>query len=139
MGILPSLLDTSVRDFYHFLGRERPVLGARALLVTEGFFAALKKFLARIETGYLILYLANLSWLLAHYVFAGIAIYQLIKEKSIMPAWLLLAPIIYLIFVTLPAGSERFRFPAMPYLYLLSGFAIARISVLFFSHKLKST
>jgi 4-amino-4-deoxy-L-arabinose transferase-like glycosyltransferase len=130
MGLLPSLLDTSVRDFYHFLGKERPALGVRALLVTEGLKSALQKFWSRIETGYLILYLSNLGWLITHYVFAGIAIYRHIKTNSTMPVWLLLMPIIYLIFITLPAGSERFRFPAMPYLYLLSAFAVSRLQML---------
>jgi hypothetical protein len=134
MGLLPGLLDTSVRDFYHFLGKERPGFGARALLVTNGLKSALQKFWSRVDTGYLILYLSNLGWLVAHYVFAGIAIYRLIKTKSTMPVWLLITPIIYLIAVTLPPGSERFRFPAMPYMYLLSGVTISRLSFLIFGH-----
>jgi 4-amino-4-deoxy-L-arabinose transferase-like glycosyltransferase len=94
LGILPSLLDTSVRDVYHFRGEERPVFGLRALLVTEGIGAAIKKFWAQIETGYLMLYLSNLAWLILHYSVALIAMYQLAKEKNLVTLFLLLAPII---------------------------------------------
>ncbi len=127
-GLVPSLFDTSVRDFYHFAGKERPLLGLRALLVTEGLFSAVQKFWSRVEAEYLALYLLNLGWLILHYTFACLAVYMLAKEKSFAPLWLVLAPIIYLLFITAPAGSERFRFPAMPYLYFLSGIIISRIS-----------
>jgi hypothetical protein len=126
-GIIPSVLDTSVRDFYHFAGKERPLLGLRALLVTEGLSAAMQKFWARVEAGYLALYLLNLGWLMLHYAFAFIAVCKLAREKSFAPLWLMLAPIIYLLFITAPAGSERFRFPAMPYLYALSAIVISCI------------
>ena len=126
MGILPNLLDTGVRDLYHFSGKERPLLGLRALLVTDGMGAAFKKFWSRIDAGYLILYLYNLVWLLLHYALASIGIFYLWKGKNFAPLWLLLLPIVYLLLITAPSGSERFRFPAMPYLYLLSGLALAR-------------
>jgi 4-amino-4-deoxy-L-arabinose transferase-like glycosyltransferase len=126
-GIIPSVLDTSVRDFYHFAGKERPLLGLRALLVTEGLSAAMQKFWAHAEAGYLALYLLNLGWLMLHYAFAFIAVCKLAREKSFAPLWLMLAPIIYLLFITAPAGSERFRFPAMPYLYALSAIVISCI------------
>jgi hypothetical protein len=99
----------------------------RALLVTKSIGAAIKKFWAQIKMGYFMLYLSNLAWLILHYSVALIAMYQLAKEKNPVTLFLLLAPIIYLLIITAPAGSERFRFPAMPYLYLLSGFAISRI------------
>jgi len=125
-GIIASLLDASVRDIYHFRGQERPLLGLRSLFVTAGMESALKQFWAKIDRDYLILYLSNLFWLVIHYVLVLFTFYKLIKKNKFMSLSLLLAPIIYLLFVTAPQGSERFRFPAMPYLYLLSAFALAR-------------
>lgn len=127
-GIMPSFLDTSVRDFYHFAGKERPMLGLRALFVTGNLSSALKNFWSRVEPGYLGLYLFNLGWLLFHYVLGFIAVVRLIKEKSYTSLVLLLLPLLYLLIITAPAGSERFRFPAMPYFYLFSSSALARIS-----------
>jgi len=126
-GIIPGLFDAGVRDIYHFRGKERPTMGLRAMFVAGEIKAAFKKFRSRIDRGYLILYLLNLSWLIVHYVFMLLAFYKLIKEKSFLSISLLLAPIVYLLLITLPAGSERFRFPAMPYFYLLSGWALARM------------
>lgn len=128
-GIIPSLLDASVRDIYHFRGQERPMLGLRALFVTGGIKPALEKFQHETDRGYLLLFLLNLGWLLAHYVLILFTLYKLIKEKSFVSLSLLLAPIIYLLLVTAPQGSERFRFPAMPYLYLLSAATVARLSI----------
>jgi 4-amino-4-deoxy-L-arabinose transferase-like glycosyltransferase len=127
-GIIPSFLDTSVRDFYYFAGKERPMLGLRALLVTGDLGSALKKFWSRVEPGYLALYLLNLGWLLVHYLLAFISIVRLAKEKSYASLVLPVLPLFYLLFVTAPAGSERFRFPAMPYLYLLSASASSWLS-----------
>jgi 4-amino-4-deoxy-L-arabinose transferase-like glycosyltransferase len=126
-GIIPSFLDTSVRDFYHFAGKERPMFGLRALFVTGNLSSALKNFWSRVEPGYLVLYLFNLGWLLFHYVLGCIAVVRLVKEKSYTSLVLLLLPLLYLLFMTAPAGSERFRFPAMPYFYLLSASVLARI------------
>lgn len=128
MGIIPSFLDTSVRDFYHFAGKERPMFGLRALLVTGGLGSALIKFWSRVEPSYLALYLFNLGWLIVHYLLAFIAIVRLAKEKSYASLVLLLLPLSYLLFMTAPAGSERFRFPAMPYFYLLAASVLSRIS-----------
>ncbi len=127
-GMFMSLLDTSVRDLYYFSGKERPAFGLRVLLVMEGIGAAIKKFWSKVNGGYLVLYLFNLVWLMLHYGFAGYAVYQLVKERNFIAVALLMAPVIYLLFMTAPAGSERFRFPAMPYLYLLSAFALARFN-----------
>jgi hypothetical protein len=77
----------------------------------------------------LVLYLLNLGWLIVHYVLAFIAIIRLAKEKSCASLVLLLLPLFYLLFMTAPAGSERFRFPAMPYFYLFSAPTLARISI----------
>jgi len=87
--------------------------------------SALKQFWAKIDRGYLILYLSNIFWLVIHYVLVLFTFYKLIKKNKFMSLSLLLAPIIYLLFVTAPQGSERFRFPAMPYLYVLSGLSIS--------------
>lgn len=127
-GIIPSFLDTSVRDFYHFAGKERPMFGLRALLVSGDLSYALKKFWSRVEPGYLMLYIFNLGWLLIQYVLAFIAAVRLVKEKSYISLVLLLLPLFYLLFMTAPAGSERFRFPAMPYFYLLSASTISWLS-----------
>ncbi len=128
MGIAPSFLDTSVRDLYHFAGKERPMLGLRALLVTGDLSSALKNFWSRVEPSYLALYLVNFGWLFIHYVLVFIAVVRLVKEKSYTSLVLLVLPLFYLLFMTAPAGSERFRFPAMPYFYLLSASTLARIS-----------
>ncbi len=134
MGIIPSLFDASVRDIYHFRGKEKPLLGLRSLFVTGEIKSALKKLEAQIEAGYLILYLGHLGWLLMHYVFFAITICRLIKEKTAAPLWLMLMPLLYLLLITAPAGSERFRFPAMPYVYMLSGSGMALFrKVLFLS------
>lgn len=127
LGIIPSLLDTAVRDFYHFSGKARPMLGLRDLLMTEGLVSTLKKFRARVDTGYLVLYLLNVCWLALHYLFACVALCRLFLRKSFAPMCLMLLPLLYLLVVTAPAGSERFRFPAMPYLYVLSGLGISQI------------
>jgi hypothetical protein len=127
IGIIPSLFDASVRDIYHFRGKERPLLRLRSLFVTGEIKTAFKKFGSQIEAGYLMLYLGHLGWLLMHYVFFAFAICRLGKAKAAAPLWLMLMPLLYLLFVTAPAGSERFRFPAMPYLYLLTGLAISRL------------
>jgi 4-amino-4-deoxy-L-arabinose transferase-like glycosyltransferase len=127
-GIIPSFLDTSVRDFYHFAGKERPMFGWRAWLVTGNWSSTIKNFWSRTEPTYLVLYLLNLGWLVVHYALAFIAIVRPAKEKSYVPLVLLLLPLFYLLFVAAPAGSERFRFPAMPYFYLLSASALMRIS-----------
>jgi 4-amino-4-deoxy-L-arabinose transferase-like glycosyltransferase len=127
MGIIPSLFDASVRDIYHFRGRERPLLSLRSLFVTGEIKSALEKFGAQIEAGYLILYLGHLGWLLVQYVFFAFAICRLVKAKAAAPLWLMLMPLLYLLLITAPAGSERFRFPAMPYLYVLSAAAISRL------------
>jgi len=124
-GIIPSLLDASVRDIYHFRGQERPLLGLRSLFVTAGVESALKQFWSRSDRRYLILYLSNLFWLLIHYILILFTFYKLVKEKNFVSLSLLLAPVIYLLFVTAPQGSERFRFPAMPYIYILSGTGMA--------------
>lgn len=126
-GIIPSLFDASVRDVYHFRGQERPLLGLRSLFVTGGIKPVFEKLRHPINRGYLILYLLNLGWLVAHYGLILFTFYTSIKEKKYVPLTLLLLPILYLLFVTAPQGSERFRFPAMPYLYLLSAFALARL------------
>jgi hypothetical protein len=81
-----------------------------------------------VGASYLILYLLNLGWLVVHYIFALLALYRLAKEKSYSSLWLMLLPFLYLLFITAPAGSERFRFPGMPYLYALSGWSIAQIN-----------
>jgi len=128
MGIIPSFLDTSVRDFYHFAGKDRPMLGLRALVVTGGLGSALKKFWSHVEPSYLVLYLLNLGWLIVHYVLAFISIIRLAKEKSYTSLVLLVLPLFYVLFMTAPAGSERFRFPAMPYFYMLSASTISRLS-----------
>jgi hypothetical protein len=117
-----------VRDFYHFAGQERPMLGLRALFVTGNLSSSLKSFWSRVEPGYLVLYLLNLGWLLIHYILAFIAVVRLAKEKSYISLVLLLLPLLYLLFMTAPAGSERFRFPAMPYFYILSASTISRLS-----------
>jgi 4-amino-4-deoxy-L-arabinose transferase-like glycosyltransferase len=127
-GIIPSFLDTSVRDFYHFAGKERPMFGLRVLLVTGDLSSALKNFWSRVEPSYLVLYLLNLGWLIVHYVLAFISIVRLAKEKSCTALVLLLLPLFYLLFMTAPAGSERFRFPAMPYFYMLSASTISWLS-----------
>lgn len=124
-GIIPSLLDASVRDIYHFRGQERPMLGLRALFVTGGIKTALEKLRHEIDRGHLLLFLMNLGWLLAHYGLILFTLYKLIKEKTYVSLRVLLAPVIYLLFVTAPQGSERFRFPAMPYLYMLSGLPLS--------------
>ena len=124
-GIIPSLLDAGVRDIYHFRGQERPLLGLRSLFVTGGLKPALEKLRRSIARDYLILYLLNFSWLVAHYVLILWALYKLFTEKKLRSRCLLLAPILYLLLVTAPQGSERFRFPAMPYFYLLSGFTLS--------------
>lgn len=134
-GMLPSLFDASVRDIYHFRGQERPLLGLRSLFVTGGINPVLEKLQQPINRGYLVLYLLNLGWLVTHYVLALFAFYTLIKEKKFAPLTLLVLPILYLLFVTAPQGSERFRFPAMPYLYLLSAFALARLHMLLSSRE----
>jgi len=126
-GIIPSLFDASVRDVYHFRGEERPLLRLRALFVTGEIKSALEKFGSQIEAGYLMLYLGHLGWLLTHYVFFIIAIFRLVKAKAAARLWLMLMPLLYLLLITAPAGSERFRFPAMPYLYILSAVAISRL------------
>jgi 4-amino-4-deoxy-L-arabinose transferase-like glycosyltransferase len=128
-GVIPSLIDVSVRDIYHFRGKERPMLGLRALFVTGGINAALEKFWHQPDKGYLLSYLLNLAWLVAHYVLILFTFYTLIKEKNFVSMSLLLIPIAYLLFVTAPQGSERFRFPAMPYLYPLSAFALSRLQI----------
>ncbi len=127
-GIIPSLLDASVRDIYHFRGQERPLLGLRALFVTGRVKPALEKLLHEIDRSYLLLCLLNLGWLLAHYILILFMFFKLIKEKNYLSLSVLLAPIIYLLIVTAPQGSERFRFPAMPYVYLLSASVISRLS-----------
>lgn len=104
------------------------MLGLRAMFVTGDLGSALKKFWSRVEPSYLVLYLLNLGWLIVHYVLAFIAIVRLAKEKSYVSLVLLLLPLFYLLFMTAPAGSERFRFPAMPYFYLLSASTISRLS-----------
>jgi len=124
-GIIASLLDASVRDIYHFRGQERPLLGLRSLFVTGGIKPALEKLRRQIDRGYLVLYLLNLGWLVTHYVLILFTLYKLIKENKFTSMRLLLAPIIYLLFITAPQGSERFRFPAMPYVYILSGTGMA--------------
>jgi len=126
-GIIPSLFDASVRDIYHFRGEERPLLSLRSLFVTGEIKSALEKFGSQIEAGYLILYLGHLGWLLTHYVFFVIAICRLVKAKAAARLWLMLMPLLYLLLITAPAGSERFLFPAMPYLYVLSAAAISRL------------
>ena len=128
-GIIPSLLDASVRDIYHFRGEERPLLGLRSLFVTGGIKPVLEKLRRQLDAGYLFLFLLNLGWLAIHYVLILFTFYKLIKGKNFVSMSLLLAPAIYLLFVTAPQGSERFRFPAMPYLYMLSGFAVSLCSV----------
>jgi 4-amino-4-deoxy-L-arabinose transferase-like glycosyltransferase len=124
-GLIASMLDASVRDIYHFRGQERPLLGLRSLFVTAEMGSALKQFWSKVDRGYLILYLSNLFWLAIHYVLILFTFYKLIKEKNFLSLSLLLAPIIYLLFITAPQGSERFRFPAMPYLYMLSGLPLS--------------
>lgn len=104
------------------------MFGLRALLVAGDLGFALKKFWSRVESTYLVLYLLNLGWLIVHYVLTFIAIVRLTKEKSYASLVLLTLPLFYLLFMTAPAGSERFRFPAMPYFYLLSASTISRIS-----------
>jgi 4-amino-4-deoxy-L-arabinose transferase-like glycosyltransferase len=127
-GIQPSFLDTNVRDLYFFSDKERPMLGLRDLLVTQGPIVTLKKFWSQVEAGYLTLYLFNAGWLAFHYLCALIAVYQLIKQRNLTLLWLMLLPLVYLIFVTAPAGSARFRFPVMPYIYILSGLVISQIT-----------
>ncbi|GEM_PF-1271425 len=124
-GLIASMLDASVRDIYHFRGQERPLLGLRSLFVTGEMKSAFEKLLRQIDHSYLVLYLLNLGWLVMHYVLILFTLYKLIKEKKIMSMSLLLASIIYLLFITAPQGSERFRFPAMPYLYMLSGLSLS--------------
>lgn len=126
-GIMPSLLDAAVRDIYHFRGMERPLLGLRSLLVTGGLKPALEKSRREIDRDYLTLFLLNLLWLLAHYILILLALYKLLKEKNWVSISMLLAPIFYLLLATAPQGSERFRFPAMPYFYLLSGFTLSHL------------
>ncbi|MDZ7361150.1 MAG: glycosyltransferase family 39 protein [candidate division KSB1 bacterium] len=126
-GIIPSLFDASVREIYHFRGKERPLLGLRSLFVTGEIKSAVKKLGAQMEAGYLMLHLGHVGWLMMHYIFLALTICRLIKEKTAAPLWLLLLPFLYLLLITAPAGSERFRFPAMPCLYVLSAAAISRL------------
>jgi len=124
-GIIASLLDASVRDIYHFRGQERPQLGLRSLFVTAGMESALKQFWSKIDRSHLILYLSNIFWLVIHYVLILFTFHKIVKGKNFVSLSLLLTPILYLLFITAPQGSERFRFPAMPYLYMLSGLTVS--------------
>jgi len=81
-GIIPSLLDASVRDIYHFRGQERPLLGLRSLFVTAGIKPAFEKFRRQIDRGYLVLYLLNRGWLVTHYVLILFTLYKLLKGKK---------------------------------------------------------
>jgi 4-amino-4-deoxy-L-arabinose transferase-like glycosyltransferase len=123
-GILPALLDNNVRDLSYFRGGERTFFGARDLLIAGGPLAALRRVLASEHRGPLLLFaLTTLFQLLVYALALGGAVI-LWRQGLRLEAGLLVVTIAYLLVMTAPAGSVRFRFPAMPYIDLLAGLGV---------------
>ncbi len=125
-GLLFSLVDTNTRDFYFFHGLLHRNLGLRDLILTQGLLKVFPIFLSKIDTTYFLLFFFNLVWLLFHYAGMTKAAYDLFRQKWVLPLVWMLLPIAYLLILGVPAGFERFRFPAMPFLYVLSAFGLSR-------------
>ena len=120
-GIVPALLDNNVRDLSFFRGGERIFFGARDLLIAGGPLIALRRVLTSGHRGMLLLFAGTVLFQLVLYAFAAGGAVLLWRHGPRLQTALLVATIAYLLIMTAPAGSVRFRFPAMPYIDLLAG------------------
>lgn len=120
-GILPALLDNNVRDLRFFRSGDRVFFGARDLLISGGPVAALRAVWRSEHRSQILLFAASVFVQLAVYGLAVAGAVVLWRKGSRLESGLLVLTIVYLIFMTAPAGSVRFRFPSMPYIDLLAG------------------
>ncbi|MFQ5707050.1 MAG: ArnT family glycosyltransferase [bacterium] len=126
-GLVPMLIDNNARDISYFLGHGRGLTGARALFFQRGPQAGLRALFSGKGGPALLVFFFLLILQLVVYFCAAYGFVLVWRGAGPLPALLLAAAAVYLVFLALPAGSVRFRFPAMPYLYLLAGYGLASI------------
>ena len=128
LGILTTLVDNNARDVWFFAGRGRILLGAREVFITQGPNAALKVFTKSQNWQPYLAYFISIIFQVLVYGAAIVGLIGLLKQRNTLAAAMLFLSAFYLIGLSLPAGNANFRYPAMPYLYLLASLGIFRVS-----------
>lgn len=107
-------------EMLELAGAVRGGRGTLDVLGQEGFPAAVRHYFRGAPAGAALTAAPFVLVLAATYVLAAAGLARLVRERRLLPAALLLAPVLLLLLIPGAAGHPRFRAPAMPLLCWLA-------------------
>lgn len=131
-GMLATLFDPGRINLARVLYGEQSGSGLLEAFSTKGITGGLA-FLFRQQPALILLFGIALIWQVLLVVVSILGCIFTYKQFDRLCFWLLLALVIYFVFITGPVGAARFRAPIMPFLAILAGFGIERLRNKFFA------